>query len=317
MKILVTGSAGFIGSHMCEALVANGHSVIGLDAITDYYNPVQKELNVEDIKNKGVEFFKRDLAVDSIDDIASQVDVVFHFAAQPGISSSVSFDQYERNNIVATKKLLDALIKSSKIKLFVNIATSSVYGLYATSDENSAPHPASYYGVTKLTAEQLAMSYFYSSNFPVTSFRPFSVYGERERPEKLYPKLISSILQDKHFTLYEGSDKHIRSYTYVGDIVSGLMLALENIDLCVGEIFNLGTNHKMTTGEGIKIVEDIIGKKAVLDIIPKRAGDQMETHANIEKIKRTLGYEPNTLPEEGLAREIEWVKKVLEKGLVI
>jgi nucleoside-diphosphate-sugar epimerase len=317
MKILVTGCAGFIGSHMSESLIAAGHQVVGLDSVTDYYNPAQKELNIKNIIERGVNFIKKDLVTDDISGITTDAEVVFHFAAQPGISSSVSFGSYERNNFLATYKLLESVKNNLNLKLFVNISTSSVYGLRAVSDEEGAPHPASHYGVTKLAAEQLALSYFYSGKLPVVSFRLFSVYGERERPEKLFPKLISAILQDKPFTLYEGSLEHIRSYTYVGDIVNGLLLALPNIESCVGQIFNLGTDQTITTGKVVSIVENIIDKKVTTDIVPKRSGDQMETSANIGKIRKILGYKPEFSPEQGLPKEVEWIKKVLDAGLKI
>lgn len=317
MKILVTGAAGFIGSHMCEALVSSGHKVIGLDSMSDYYNVKQKEINVDGIIKAGVDFIEKDLSRDDILPFLSEIDVVFHFAAQPGISANVSFDSYEKNNILATYRLLESIKSISTLKLFINISTSSVYGISATSDENGETKPASYYGVTKLAAEQLSLSYYRSYNLPVTSFRLFSVYGERERPDKLYPKLISSIILDKSFDLYKGSDKHIRSYTYVGDIVQGLILSLDNIDKCVGQIFNLGTNEPATTGDAISIVEEILSKKAIINVIPKRSGDQNETSANIEKIKKIIGYEPKTSLKEGLKKEVEWVKEVLNKGLLI
>ena len=315
MRILVTGAAGFIGSHMCEALSKEGHTVIGIDTVTDYYSPLQKELNVKNITSKGVIFVKKDLAVDDISDLISNAGIIFHFAAQPGISASIPFDLYERNNVIATYKLLEAIKNISTLKLFVNISTSSVYGKYAIGNEESTPKPASYYGVTKLAAEQLALSYFYSEGLPVTSLRLFSVYGERERPEKLYPKLISSVLEGKEIFIFEGSEKHIRSYTYVGDIIAGLLLAINNIDKCIGQIFNLGNDKAITTGEGISIVENIIGKKALIKHIPKRIGEQMETRADIEKIKQILGYNPQTLPIDGLGKEIEWLKEGMKQGI--
>ncbi len=315
MKILVTGAAGFIGSNLCEVLIDEGHTVIGVDSITDYYNPLQKEINLQSIKNKGVYFFKKDLVIDDLSSIVSGVDVIFHLAAQPGISADVPFELYERNNIIATHKLLDVAKKIPTLKLFVNIATSSVYGLYATGNEECTPKPASHYGVTKLAAEQLALSYYYSQGMPVTSFRPFSVYGERERPEKMYPKLISAILEGREMNIYEGSEKHIRSYTYIGDIISGLLLSINNIDKCVGQIFNLGTDEVITTGEGISIVEDLIGKKAIIKIVPKQQGDQMETHADITKARKILGYSPSVSPIQGLKKEIEWVKEALKNGI--
>jgi nucleoside-diphosphate-sugar epimerase len=137
----------------------------------------------------------------------------------------------------------------------------------------------------------------------------FSVYGPRERPEKLYPKLISSLLEDKEFPLYEGSDKHLRSYTYIDDIVHGLIAPLNNLDSCMGEIFNIGTDVAITTDEGIRIVEEIIGKKARIKKVPKRSGDQLRTHANIDKARRILDYKPNTTVSEGLKQEVEWYEK--------
>ena len=315
MKIVVTGAARFIGSHMCEALILKGHSVLGVDSLTDHYDLKLKELNITDITERGVEFFKKDLVTDDLTSLLGGVEVVFHFAAEPGISSSKDFDVYERNNVVATRKLVEAAKDFNTLKLFVNISTSSVYGLYATGNEETAVAPASHYGVTKLAAEQLALSYFYSQKFPATSFRPFSIYGERERPEKIYPKLIASIIEDREIGVYEGSENHIRSYTYVGDLVEGLLLSLDNVDKCIGQIFNLGTDKTITTGEGIQIVEDILGKKAKIKTIPRRSGDQMETRSDITKARNILGYNPKVLPQEGLEREVEWVKKALKAGI--
>ncbi|MCX7048572.1 MAG: NAD-dependent epimerase/dehydratase family protein, partial [Candidatus Sumerlaeota bacterium] len=138
------------------------------------------------------------------------------------------------------------------------------------------------------------------------SLRLFSVYGERERPEKLYPLLIRSILENAPFPLYEGSEKHSRSFTYVGDIVAGCLAVLDHLPVCLGEIFNIGSDLEITTGDGIRIIEEIMAKKANLVRTPKRAGDQLRTHANIEKARRLLGYQPMTLPQTGLKAEVEW-----------
>jgi len=308
MKIVVTGAAGFIGSHLAEKLVAQGHTVVGIDCFTPYYSRDLKDLNVSDLEKKGISILPLDLATDDISHAVKDVDFIYHLAAQPGISSSTTFGTYLKNNVIATYKLLEAVKEQKSLKCFVNIATSSVYGAHATDTEDVAPKPTSYYGVTKLAAEQLALSYFRDRNLPVCSMRLFSVFGERERPEKLYPKLIRSILDGTKFPLFEGSKSHLRSYTYVGDIVSGLLLILDNTDNCLGEIFNIGCDTAITTGEGIEIVENILDKKAVFDMKPKRAGDQLETHANIQKAKRILGYNPTTSPQEGLQREVAWFK---------
>ena len=308
MNILVTGAAGFIGSHLAEHLAEAGHAVRGVDCITDYYARPLKDLNVSDIEAKGVEFLPLDLAEDDLGAAVKDVEVVYHFAAQPGLSATSTFQTYVRNNITATHQLLEAAVQSAGLRAFMNISTSSVYGAEATGPETTETKPTSNYGVTKLAAEQLALSYQRTKDLPVCSLRLFSVYGPRERPEKLYPKLIRCILEDKPFPLYEGSEHHLRSYTYVGDIVAGLVAALENLDRCIGEIFNIGCDTAITTGEGIRIIEELIGKSAEIDVQPKRSGDQLRTHANIDKARRILGYDPPTMAREGLAREVVWYR---------
>jgi UDP-glucuronate 4-epimerase len=309
LEILVTGAAGFIGSHLAERLSADGHKVRGLDCFTDYYPRILKELNTEDIKGKGVKFLELDLASDDLQAAISDIEVVYHSAAQPGISAETPFELYVRNNITATYRLLESILNSKTLKCFINISTSSVYGEEATGAEDTEPKPNSYYGVTKLAAEQLVMAYHRQRGMPACSLRLFSVYGERERPEKLYPKLIRSIFEGKEFPLYEGSEKHRRSFTYIGDVVDGLLGVLDKQKACTGEIFNIGSDKEITTGQGIKIVEDIIGKKAKMVKAPKRPGDQLRTWANIEKARRHFGYNPKTAPEEGLKAEVKWYKK--------
>lgn len=309
MLCLVTGCAGFIGSHLAERLVALGHSLRGIDCFTDYYARSLKELNVHQLKEAGVDFQPLDLAQDDLRAAVRDVEVVYHLAAQPGISATTTFQTYMQNNVTATYRLLEAVKTLPSFRCFVNISTSSVYGADATGDETSEPKPTSYYGVTKLAAEQLALAYTRDQGVPTCSLRLFSVYGPRERPEKLYPKLIRCILEDKEFPLHEGSERHLRSFTYVGDIVDGMIAVLQKLDKCIGEIFNIGTDAAITTGEGIRIVEDIIGKSAKFARKPKRAGDQLKTHANIEKARRVLGYNPTTTPREGLAKEVEWFRQ--------
>lgn len=308
MRALVTGAAGFIGSHMCERLVREGHEVVGVDCFTDYYSRAIKDINAADVRAAGVVIHERDLAVDDLSELVQGVEAVVHFAAQPGISATVPFDHYERNNIIATKRLIDATQATGTLKGFVNIATSSIYGKHATDNEEAAPKPTSNYGVTKLAAEQLVLARQRDQGFPGLSIRPFSVCGERERPEKLYHKLAAAILNDEEFPLFEGSRNHIRSFTYVGDIVDGCMLALNKLDVAVGEIFNIGTDKTNTVDEGLEIIQDIIGKKAKFKMLPRRPGDQQETAADIEKARRILGYEPKTSFREALEREVAWYK---------
>ena len=309
MNILVTGAAGFIGSHLAERLTVLGHTVRGLDCLTDYYDRSLKERNVDALRSKGVTFLPLDLAIDDLVKAVEDVEFIYHPAAQPGISITVTFETYARNNITATYRLIEAVKGSSSLRGFVNISTSSVYGAVATGSEESEPKPTSYYGVTKLAAEQLVLAYARDQGFPACSLRLFSVYGPRERPDKLYPKLIRGLLEDKPVPLFEGCEQHRRSYTYVSDIVDGLVAVLDKWDRCVGEIFNIGTDTSITTGEGIKIVEEIVGRRVKVDRKPMRAGDQKETRAHIEKARRILGYNPTTTPREGLERTVEWYRQ--------
>ena len=313
MHILVTGAAGFIGSHLAERLVAHGHTVTGIDCLTPYYARHLKELNLAQVQAAGIRVLPLDLASDDLSDAVRDVEVVYHAAAQPGISATTPFETYLRNNVVATQRLIEALAPLPSLAAFVNLCTSSVYGADATGPETSEPRPTSHYGVTKLTAEQLAMARQRDGGFPACSLRLFSVYGPRERPEKLYPKLIGAILAGREFSLYEGSEEHVRSFTYVGDIVDGLVAVLDRVDACVGELFNLGTDTAITTGEGIRLVEDIIGVRARIAHQPRRPGDQLRTHADIGKARRVLGYEPKVTPREGLTEMVRWYRQHIQE----
>ena len=316
MKIVVTGAAGFIGSHVAEALARQGHTVVGIDSFTDYYSANLKRANAEDIEAAGVTLHRLDLTTDDLTPALQDVEFVFHLAGQPGISATTPLADYVRNNVVAMDKLLLACQKQPSLRCFVNVATSSVYGRHAYDPEDAAPKPTSYYGVTKLAAEQLALALHREKGFPACSLRIFSVYGPRERPEKLYPKLIRSILTDTPFPLFEGSQAHSRSFTYVGDIVEGFTAVLNHPDQVIGEIINLGSDVEMTTGQGIALIEQIMGKAATFDMRPKRPGDQLHTCANIGKAQRLLGYAPHTQLEEGLKAEVDWyVNRIYANGL--
>lgn len=310
MKILVTGVAGFIGSHTAERLVSLGHEVIGIDNFNDYYDINLKLLNAKAVEEVGVKILKLDLrSVDVFRELPNDIDYIFHFAAQPGISSSCSFEDYFSNNIIATKNLVDFALECDNLKLFANIGTSSIYGLEATFPEDIAPKPASHYGVTKLAAEQLILQKSRELLMKACSLRLYSVIGPRERPEKMYTKLIACGLSDSAFPLYEGSDKHLRSFTYVGDIVDGVVSVIGKESDVDGEVINLGTEVEHTTQDGIDAVEQVLGQKIAINIVPKRAGDQSRTKANIDKAKRLLDYNPQTTLLESVTHQINWYKE--------
>lgn len=315
MKILVTGSAGFIGSNLCEALVKAGHAVVGIDCFTPYYSVALKELNAKHIQDLGVETKRLDLATDNLDGAVCGFDVIFHLAAQPGISAQVSFEDYLKNNLVATNRLVEASSKDLKLKMFINIGTSSIYGLNATLDEEQAPRPASNYGVTKLAAEQLVLSYQREKKIKACSLRLFSVYGPRERPDKMFPKAILSVLKGSEFPLYEGSEKHLRSYTYVEDTVAGITSVLKNLAKVEGEIINIGSDKCFSTREALDLVEKHAGGKIKKVVVPRVLGDQVRTHANIEKARLLLGYNPKYDLDSGVKKTCLWYKENLNRFL--
>jgi nucleoside-diphosphate-sugar epimerase len=307
MRILVTGAAGFIASHLCEKLVDLGHEVVGLDNYNNYYSPSLKKVNAQDLQKHGINIFEIDLNDDLHSVFETPYDYIYHLAAQPGISSETPLSDYVTNNIFATQNLLEAVLEyNPNLKSFINIATSSVYGLVANVDENVPAKPISFYGSTKLAAEQLVLGLQRLGKMNACSIRLYSVYGPRERPEKLYTKLIENLYFDKPFPLFEGSVKHERSFTYVGDIVDGLVAIIGKEALVNGEIINLGTDEVHTTQEGINYVEDIMNKKLIIDHKPARKGDQEKTSAIINKAKTLLGYEPKVAFRKGLEAQVKW-----------
>ena len=309
MKVLVTGAAGFIGSHMAERLQKEGHQVTGVDNFSDYYDVSLKKRNAEVLAGKGIQILKTDLReMSGYENLPLDLDLIIHFAAQPGISSSSTFEEYLTNNIIATENLLIFAKRNKNLKHFFNIGTSSIYGLEATFPETEVPKPASWYGVTKLAAEQLVLAESRANRLKASSLRLYSVYGPRERPEKLYTKLIACAFKNEVFTLFEGSEKHLRSFTFVGDIVDGIFRAVQKHGELNGEIINLGTEEEHTTQQGIAYVEELLGLKIGMEIIPERPGDQLRTLANIDKAKKLLGYNPSTTLKEGLKLQIDWYK---------
>lgn len=307
MLVIVTGAAGFVGSHLAVALAQRGHRVVGLDAFNAFYDPALKQENARAAEAAGVAMRRLDLVADELGGALEGAAAVYHLAAQPGLSERTTFDDYVRNNVTATGRLLEAAERAG-VPRFLHVSTSSIYGREATGDETTLPAPTSVYGVTKLAAEQLVMARHREGALAASVLRIFSVYGPRERPDKFYARLIGALLQDQEIPLFEGSEAHTRSYSYVGDIVAGLIAALDRWEAARGEIYNIGSDVETTTGEGLAIVERLTGRSARLKRVPKRAGDQLRTHADIGKARRLLGYAPATSLEEGLGVEIEWFR---------
>ncbi|MBU6323781.1 MAG: NAD-dependent epimerase/dehydratase family protein [Patescibacteria group bacterium] len=309
MKIFITGIAGAIGSNIAERFSARGDEVSGVDAYTDFYDPLMKRRTAHELEAKGIRVEEADIASADLPALIPEgTDFIFHAAAQPGIAAWLSFDTYLRNNIIATHRLVKELQSRARPPKLVFISTSSVYGIRANGSEETPPRPSSDYGVTKLAAEQDALAAYRDAGLPVTALRLFSIYGERERPDKLFRKLIEAIDTGTPFPLYDGARAHLRSYTYVGDVVDACERVCERFDACAGELFNIGSDVTSTTGEGIDLLEELMGKKGTYDIRPPRSGEQLETSADIGKARRVLGYEPKTTLREGLARELSWCR---------
>ncbi|WP_298513241.1 NAD(P)-dependent oxidoreductase [uncultured Kordia sp.] len=311
MKILITGIAGFIGSHVAEHLHNLGHEVIGIDNFSDYYPVTLKNKNAAVLGAKGIDIILADLReTTSIEKLPATVDYIFHFAAQPGIAATSTFEDYLTNNVIATQNLLTYALQQDSLKLFVNIGTSSIYGLNATFPETVAPQPASHYGVTKLAAEQLVLCNSRLNKLKACSLRLYSVYGSRERPDKLFTKLLDCGLNNKKFPLFQGSLTHLRSFTHVSDIVKGIVSVIGKEEVCNGEIFNIGTEAEYTTQQGVDAVEKLLNTTIKFDELPPRSGDQQRTKANIDKARKLLNYNPTVTLQEGVAEQLAWFREL-------
>src|SRR5438105_351647 len=239
MKCVVTGAAGFIGSHLCEHLLRAGHPVCGLDAFIPYYPQTVKERNLAEARaNPAFSLHRVDLRNDSIDALLGDADVVFHLAAMPGLKQSwTDFDAYATCNIQATQRLLEALRRSApRLQRLIYASTSSVYGRFASGDESLPTKPISPYGVTKLAAENLYRAYADTHDIPLIVLRYFSVYGPRQRPDMGYHRFIHALLRGEPATVY-GDGLQMRGNTYVSDCVEATVAAIQ----CVpGETYNVG-----------------------------------------------------------------------------
>jgi nucleoside-diphosphate-sugar epimerase len=311
MKCLVTGAAGFIGSHLCERLLAAGHAVIGIDALVPYYPRAVKEANLAGCREeRWFSFHNLDLRHDPILHLLEETDAVFHLAAIPGLPRSWSeFDLYESCNVVATQRLLEAVCRLPKLHRFVHASTSSVYGRFASGDELLPVRPISPYGVTKLAAENLCRAYGEEHGLPVVALRYFSVYGPRQRPDMGYHRFIESLLTGAPIALY-GDGHQVRGNTYVGDCVEASLAALQALP---GEVYNVGGGEAVTVWDVLRKLEVITGRRTEVRIEPARAGDQRYTFADTAKITRQLGWRPRIGLDEGLARQAAWQGAEAEK----
>lgn len=295
MRYLVTGAAGFIGSHLVERLDAGGHDVVGLDCFTDYYDPALKERNAA-----GREVLRLDLAEEPLD--LAGFDGVFHLAGQPGARSFGDvFAIYARRNLVATQRVFEAAAAAAVPVVWAS--SSSVYGdaeRYPTP-EDATPRPNNPYGITKLACEQLQDAYTRIFGLRAVGLRYFTVYGPRQRPDMAFARIVGALARDEEFELY-GDGSQSRSFTYVADVVDATVRAFE----ATPGIYNVGGGEEATMRDALVVLEELAGRTLRVRYGPPQTGDMHRTKADTTRIERELGWHATTPLQEGLADHWRW-----------
>jgi nucleoside-diphosphate-sugar epimerase len=310
---VVTGAAGFIGSHLTERLLAAGHEVVGIDCFSDYYERTRKEQNLEAARDHANFHFEEvDLVDADLPPLLDGAAVVYHLAGQPGVRPSwgSQFDGYVRDNIIATQRLLEGL-KGTQIKRLVFAGSSSVYGdaeMFPTK-ESALPRPVSPYGVTKLAAEHLTHLYTRNFGVPVVSVRYFTVYGPRQRPDMAFSRFMQALSAGQDIEVF-GDGEQTREFTYVSDAVEGTIKA-STADV-LGQVFNLGGGSRVTVNHVLATLEEISGIKVRRQNLPAAPGDPRHTGASINLARERLGWEPRVSLREGLDKQWRWFREMTE-----
>ena len=308
MKALVTGIAGFIGSHLGAALLDAGNQVIGIDCFTDYYERTIKERNLSSLAGRqGFQFLESPIQSAPLSDLLKDIDQVFHLAAQAGVRKSWgrSFETYTVNNIEATQQLLEACVKS-KIKRLIYASSSSVYGDNASipMKEDVQLQPVSPYGVTKLAAEQLCYLYHINHGVPSVSLRYFTVYGPRQRPDMAFHRFLTAVLESRPVTLYGDGDQ-TRDFTFVSDAVEATLAAGKQGE--PGRVYNIGGGSRISINNVLKMIGKISGQQVQITRERTQDGDMRDTYADTSRAHSDLDFLPQVQLEEGLKAEYQWL----------
>ena len=305
-RYLLTGAAGFIGSHLASSLLDQGHDVVGADSFTDYYARGVKEANLRPLgAAPHFSFVEADLSSADLAPLVDGVDGVFHLAAQPGVRGSWgdSFAVYVRDNLVATQRLFEATARARVRIVFAS--SSSVYGnaeAYPTA-EDVRPRPISPYGVTKLSCEHLAGAYTDSLALDVVALRYFTVYGPRQRPDMAFTRLTRAVVRGEEFHVY-GTGEQSRDFTYVADAVAATQAAMERAPS--GAIYNVGGGAEASLQDVIELCERLAGRPAKIVHNASMPGDVRRTAADTSRIRSELGWAPRTRLEDGIAAQLAW-----------
>lgn len=307
-RALVTGCAGFIGSHLCERLLADGWDVVGVDALTPYYDPSLKRENLEPLLERDhFRFDSRDLATGpDPTDLVAEADVVWHLAAQPGVRLSFGrgFTEYVNANVLATQRLLEASV-GRELQRFVYASSSSVYGNAPAvpTREDSPLRPLSPYGMTKVATETLARTYHDVAGIPVVGLRYFTVYGPRQRPDMAFASFITAVLDGRPVTI-NGTGQQIRDFTFVEDIVRATVAAGEHGR--AGHAYNVGGGHPVALIDVVRMLAGLLERPLNVEHRDAARGDARRTTADVSACGRDLGVVPGTALEDGLRRQVEW-----------
>jgi UDP-glucose 4-epimerase len=313
MNCVVTGCAGFIGSHLTESLLRDGVSVIGVDCFTPSYERSHKRANLTQCGDfDHFRFVQVDLASANLTDIVRDADVVYHLAAEPGVRSSWGkhFNSYLRNNVLITQRLLETM-RTLPGRRLVYASSSSVYGdaEVLPTGESAVPRPLSPYGVTKLSTEHLCRIYALTYGISSVGLRYFSVYGPRQRPDMAFYRFCHAALLGNSIEIY-GDGTHTRDFTYISDAVAATRQAATAVGV-EGSIYNIGGGSQIVLNEALATLAEIAGNGLDIRYLPPTSGDVTSTHADISRAKADLGYDPGGPFAQGLRCEFDWVAATL------